>query len=399
VVKEAIKRLENGKWHVYSESGKHMGGPYSSEQEANHRLQQIEYFKHVKKAAATYPIARLISNTMNNDLYSKGLVGRANTANSVLTGAEKVLIENAHLHNKDSKTYPIEQLRTNPIYRGLEFGTLAALGQRLRKVEYPNLLQRYINEKPTLDEAARGAGRWTGLEHAATPENIEKLRSLTAPQMRKNVAIAGLLGLGLSAAHRLAYPYAARGKAELAKTSPDAYIRQKLHGDLSLSKRAEGPPLALADDALYWGSKLLNDTTSPTTKKPIIKSKDKTKEEIKAIEKQGTVQTLAHDAKQFAAAVVKHPIATGMHVKYHAERLADKVAPGALQFVRDSAYQPMLGTSDVALASQAVYHTARHVGRGARFVATKTQQRTQPILTRAKNEIANAWQQAKEGPK
>ena len=50
--KLAIKRVENGKWHVYSESGRHMGGPYSSEAEANHRLQQIEYFKRMKKHAA-----------------------------------------------------------------------------------------------------------------------------------------------------------------------------------------------------------------------------------------------------------------------------------------------------------------------------------------------------------
>lgn len=52
MIKIAIKRKESDGWHVYSESGRHMGGPYPSEAGANKRLQQIEYFKHMKKNAA-----------------------------------------------------------------------------------------------------------------------------------------------------------------------------------------------------------------------------------------------------------------------------------------------------------------------------------------------------------
>lgn len=37
------------KWTVHSESGRSLG-EYDSEAEAKHRLQQIEYFKHVKKS-------------------------------------------------------------------------------------------------------------------------------------------------------------------------------------------------------------------------------------------------------------------------------------------------------------------------------------------------------------
>ena len=36
-------------WHVYAENGKHMGGPYKTEMEADRRLRQIEYFKHQKE--------------------------------------------------------------------------------------------------------------------------------------------------------------------------------------------------------------------------------------------------------------------------------------------------------------------------------------------------------------
>uniref|UniRef100_A0A6H1ZLT1 SPOR domain-containing protein n=1 Tax=viral metagenome TaxID=1070528 RepID=A0A6H1ZLT1_9ZZZZ len=39
-------RKEKGKWHVYSESGGHLGGPYNSREQAEKRLRQIEYFKH-----------------------------------------------------------------------------------------------------------------------------------------------------------------------------------------------------------------------------------------------------------------------------------------------------------------------------------------------------------------
>lgn len=39
-----VMKEESDGWHVYSESGKHMGGPYSKEK-AQERLRQIEYFK------------------------------------------------------------------------------------------------------------------------------------------------------------------------------------------------------------------------------------------------------------------------------------------------------------------------------------------------------------------
>ncbi len=43
-----VKRKDG--WHVVSKDGsKNLGGPYSSEEEAKKRLQQIEYFKHKGK--------------------------------------------------------------------------------------------------------------------------------------------------------------------------------------------------------------------------------------------------------------------------------------------------------------------------------------------------------------
>jgi|GEM_PF-5030102 len=39
----------NGKWYVFSEKGKKMGGPYRSRKEAVHRLKQVEWFKNKGK--------------------------------------------------------------------------------------------------------------------------------------------------------------------------------------------------------------------------------------------------------------------------------------------------------------------------------------------------------------
>ena len=43
-----IVKKDDG-YHVMAESGKHLGGPYKSRGEAEHRLQQVEFFKHQGK--------------------------------------------------------------------------------------------------------------------------------------------------------------------------------------------------------------------------------------------------------------------------------------------------------------------------------------------------------------
>ncbi len=48
ILTEMIKREADG-FNVYSEKGKHMGGPYKTKKEAVERLRQIEYFKHKGK--------------------------------------------------------------------------------------------------------------------------------------------------------------------------------------------------------------------------------------------------------------------------------------------------------------------------------------------------------------
>lgn len=53
-----IVRRDDG-WHVLSERGKHLGGPYSREG-AVRRLRQVEYFKH-RKAELTAAVMRKLA--------------------------------------------------------------------------------------------------------------------------------------------------------------------------------------------------------------------------------------------------------------------------------------------------------------------------------------------------
>jgi hypothetical protein len=44
-----IKKVKEGYKVISEKSGKNLGGPYKTKEEAAKRLQQVEYFKHKKK--------------------------------------------------------------------------------------------------------------------------------------------------------------------------------------------------------------------------------------------------------------------------------------------------------------------------------------------------------------
>jgi hypothetical protein len=52
-MKTAVITGEPGSYHVKSEEGKNLGGPYKSREQAEHRLKQVEYFKHKGSIART----------------------------------------------------------------------------------------------------------------------------------------------------------------------------------------------------------------------------------------------------------------------------------------------------------------------------------------------------------
>jgi ClpP class serine protease len=59
-----IKKEEKG-WVVYSENGKRLGGPYKTKEEAEKRLQQVEYFKHKDASGEAVGGAGLKATYMN----------------------------------------------------------------------------------------------------------------------------------------------------------------------------------------------------------------------------------------------------------------------------------------------------------------------------------------------
>lgn len=44
-----VKHKSNGWYVVSSKTGRNLGGPYPSKEEADKRLKQVEFFKHKKK--------------------------------------------------------------------------------------------------------------------------------------------------------------------------------------------------------------------------------------------------------------------------------------------------------------------------------------------------------------
>lgn len=53
-----IEKRKDG-YHVVSEStGKNLGGPYQSREEAEHRLRQVEFFKNREKFKKDHPGAK-----------------------------------------------------------------------------------------------------------------------------------------------------------------------------------------------------------------------------------------------------------------------------------------------------------------------------------------------------
>ena len=77
-----------GGFHVLSEKGKNLGGPYKTREEAATRLRQVEYFKHHKTAA----------------LKKLGFVKRA-LSPELLERASNKASELAELHRKNFKSF------------------------------------------------------------------------------------------------------------------------------------------------------------------------------------------------------------------------------------------------------------------------------------------------------
>jgi hypothetical protein len=76
---------KKGKWHVVSEKGKNLGGPYDTKEEAIERLQEVEYFKHHAK----------LSNEFHHTIWAfyQTQIARADLRNELKYNYGKILPE------------------------------------------------------------------------------------------------------------------------------------------------------------------------------------------------------------------------------------------------------------------------------------------------------------------
>lgn len=174
-------------WHVHSEGGKNLGGPYRSRAEAVKRLQQVEYFKHHKTAGLG----------LNMDRQSKLLVGRVN-AGDKLTEKEKQLLKkvgplptnNTFDRERFWASVPGRAAKTGLILGGTAAAVSGAVGASKYIVPRLSLstaqtAKNYIE----MAEAFIGANKMTGLMNAAIQNGvgITDVVKAMSPKMRMSL--------------------------------------------------------------------------------------------------------------------------------------------------------------------------------------------------------------------
>ena len=294
-------RKVNGMWHAYSESGRHFGGPYSTEAEAKHRIAQMEYFKHAK-TASTYPLSRYLgaATGLKHKHYAQGLIGRRNTGGFLLPN-EKALLP--YTDSKDENSYSRAVLKTNPLIGAAEGASVGLLGQGLRKHYAPRLLKWSQGAVKTdlskLREQFPAQGiageriqqfipqfwKMLGIKGEPTATDIARFGNITPKHFLRAAGVLGLSSAGIVALHRLLYPRIVRGKTEVDKQTPESFIRTKLRED-SFTKSG-AVPLAALDDIAMWTARLALHVQKDSPEADVIKNlrKRTIKEDIKAIEK------------------------------------------------------------------------------------------------------------------
>lgn len=268
-----IKR--NDGWHVISESGKNLGGPYENRLQAAKRLQQVEYFKRRGKTAETI-----------DNLYAKALVGRINVNSPLFPSEKKLKDKLLPLPTKNS--YPKERLATSPL------ATIAIKG--IPPVAGLILLQKYF---PKLTTKA--------LRYAASkvPMPLEQYVKEWAQINEKlpTKRIVNTFANWVTSPPKLLTPYEAipialipgyikmKQRTNFAKSiensTSDSEALMHLHKQL---KKSAGfsIPIGAIDDVAYLTSKVIQETDPGVKVKNQLPVK-KVKKEIKSFEKEGAV--------------------------------------------------------------------------------------------------------------
>lgn len=329
--------------------------------------------------------------------YDKALMGRINAGTGLL-GKEKTIAKRVPPDKTNIHPYSWERISTNPIARGVGAAALGAgvlygykksvpIFQKMRDVQQVylktppgkvnKLVLDFLDKFPnTLREKA-----------IITEERIARIKGVSNKTIASVAASSGLSSAATSYLHRQRH---ANDLLDQGKDPVRSYIRTKL---------AEKIPAAVIDDAALYLTKAIQlmeeqkKPQSPVTTKP----NDIVKKELAAIEKKAFPTEQMKQVGKAIAYTAKHPIHSAVQASDKAKRITDKVAPGAWDFVKSVGANPGAppGSSEVAIATQAIHHTAKHLGKGVDAAI----QKSKPFLSRAKDEVRSMWAEAKVGPK
>ena len=314
-----VKR--EGGFHVLSEKGKNLGGPYKTKAQAVHRLQQVEYFKKQgsidlefleqggKKflgmsAAGTFAVKQLMDMS-----YDKALSERINRGKG-LTKKEKQLAAKVDEPIPLNGPQTFHRINTSPYHvpaTVLGMGTAQVLGSKywapgvLQKAyDYQEANRPGLEKLPKDNEVFKDSLHWISLKNAKAraaagfkslggykhtglpyefikPEEIAKLKNIKALKQIAPYALAAasLIGLGYKLRNRKAQQLIDASKQE---NDPSLFIRTKLREDSLLNKKADIGPEIATDIASIARRIVSNiDLESPE------KTKEKIEKKIEAI--------------------------------------------------------------------------------------------------------------------
>jgi hypothetical protein len=286
-----IVSREDG-FHVLSEKGKNLGGPYKTRAQAVHRLQQVEYFKKqgglMDVATETAPkffgalLAGSLAQKQLMDMsYDKALVARLRSKKGLI-GKEKQIANRITDPIEMKETGTFQRINTSPYHLPLVVGGIAGLQTAISKTVSPRMLikaqqqqQKYtplvrllrktdpadaeklvaylrstnrdMRTKAQLFSGGFYTPQVKNLTKGITAEEIAKLKAYPAIRRMIPALLAGsvLVGTGYQLRNRKARQLLNAAKNQ---DDPSLFIRTKLHED-SIKTADVIPPTILVDSA------------------------------------------------------------------------------------------------------------------------------------------------------
>lgn len=231
-----IVKREDG-YHVMSEHGKHLGGPYSKEH-AKKRLRQIEYFKHQKHAEEKSELTSNLKKDLKSEHkanadYTEDIHEATEAHNKKLVGVLKEIRNDERDHAKKLK-----QVLKHGEYMNIKMAEafddeLQKLAKDDKEKKYP--FSRYSTSLWTggILGGVTGAARGTqvaGVLHKIDPA-IGPLNATVPGGAMIGAGVGAAVGLGSMALSRVLQARALRGRQNLKTRGVSKNERYFIHGE------------------------------------------------------------------------------------------------------------------------------------------------------------------------